>query len=147
MFNSKKGPQSPIENVSPTKTETTIIGSGSKFDGTLNTSGIVRVDGYFGGELVIEGNTIVGESGYIKGNIRAEKVTIAGKVEGNIWCSGGLELTASGKLYGDIEVKSISIEDGAIFEGKCIMTQQSSFVSPDPKNITGPDEGSSILPE
>lgn len=126
MLNNKKGSQSIIENTPVNKADTTIIGSSSKFDGTLNTSGVVRVDGYFGGELNVEGSLIVGENGYIKGNINSDKVTIAGKVEGNIHCSGCLELTASGKLHGDIEVKNISIEDGAIFDGKCIMIQQSS---------------------
>jgi cytoskeletal protein CcmA (bactofilin family) len=134
MFNSKKGPQSIIENTPVNKSDTTIIGSGSKFDGTLNTSGVVRVDGYFGGELIIAGSLIVGENGYIKGNIKSDKVTIAGKVEGNINCTGCLELTSSGKLYGDIEVKNVSIEDGAVFEGKCIMAQRplsSSYPSKD----------------
>lgn len=127
MFNNKKGPQASYDAMPPGKADTTIIGSGSKFDGTLNTNGIVRVDGIFSGELHVEGNIIIGENGYIKGNIKSDKVTIAGKVEGNIWCSGCVELTASGRLYGDIEVKNIIIEDGAVFEGKCIMSQQSSY--------------------
>lgn len=140
MFNSKKGPQSMIENTPINKADTTIIGSSSKFDGTLNTSGVVRVDGYFSGELIVEGSLIVGDNGFIKGNIKSDKVTIAGKVEGNIHCSGCLEITSSGKLYGDIEVKNITIEDGAVFEGKCIMVQQhsASYVSKD--NTESSDE-------
>jgi cytoskeletal protein CcmA (bactofilin family) len=136
MFNSKKGPQSLIDNTPVNKADTTIIGSSSKFDGTLNTSGVIRVDGYFSGELNVEGNLIVGENGYIKGNIKSDRDTIAGKVEGNIHCGGCIEITASGKLYGDIEEKNISIEDGAVFEGKCIMAQQPS-TSRVPKDSTG----------
>jgi hypothetical protein len=84
MFNNKKGPQASYDAMPPGKADTTIIGSGSKFDGTLNTNGIVRVDGIFSGELHVEGNIIIGENGYIKGNIKSDKITIAGKVEGNI---------------------------------------------------------------
>lgn len=129
MFNNnvKKGTQPLVDNIpTPGKADTTIIGTGSKFNGTLITVGIVRVDGYFSGEITVEGSVIVGENGYIKGNIKSSKVTIAGNVEGNIYCSGCLELTASGKLHGDIEVKNVSIEDGAVFTGKCSMIQQTS---------------------
>ncbi|HBM80785.1 MAG TPA: cell shape determination protein CcmA [Clostridiaceae bacterium] len=105
--------------------ETTIIGPCSKFEGKLKAEGIVRIDGTIGGELSVNGNVIVGEEGYIKGSINSEKVVIAGKVEGNIHCSGSLELTSSGKLYGDIEAKNIIIQDGAEFQGKCIMIKDS----------------------
>lgn len=123
MFTSKKGPSTVSEPANSLKRDTTIIGESSNFNGTLNSSGIIRVDGKFEGQLNADGNVIIGESGVIKGNINSSKVTIAGKVEGNINCSGLLELTSSGKLFGDIEVKNINIEDGAIFQGKCMMVQ------------------------
>lgn len=126
MFNNKKSSQTILESTSGSKTDTTIIGSSSFFDGTLKSSGIIRVDGAFSGEMIIQGNVIVGDGGNIKGNINADKVTIAGRVEGNIHCSGALELTSNGQLFGDIEVKSIHIDDGAVFQGKCIMSLQSA---------------------
>lgn len=126
MFNNKKSSQTIIETSSSTKADTTIIGSSSSFDGKLISTGIVRVDGILSGELEVDGNIIVGENGYIKGNIKSDKVVIAGKVEGNVYSSGSLELTSSGKLYGDIEVRNVTIEDGAVFEGKCTMIQSAS---------------------
>lgn len=131
MFTSKNDSQTVIESSSGFKADTTIIGASSNFNGTLNSTGVIRIDGVFGGELNIDGNVIVGESGKINGNIKASRVTIAGTVEGNIYCSGTLELTSSGKLYGDIEVRTINIEDGAIFEGKCTMVQSSKTTSPE----------------
>jgi cytoskeletal protein CcmA (bactofilin family) len=131
MFGNKKGSQTVIESSSSFKADTTIIGTSSNFNGTLNSAGVIRIDGVFGGELNIDGNVIVGENGKINGNVRASKVTIAGTVEGNVYCSGTLELTSSGKLYGDIEVKTINIEDGAIFEGKCTMVHSSQKSSAD----------------
>lgn len=124
MLNNKKGMQTIIEPGNSYKADTTIIGSGANFNGTLNCSGTIRIDGIFEGELNIDGNIIVGESGRIKGNIRAGKITIAGTVDGDVHCSGTLELMSGGKLYGDMEVKGINIEDGAIFDGKCTMLKQ-----------------------
>ena len=126
MFNNKKSSQTIIETSSNNKADTTIIGSSSSFDGKLVSTGIVRIDGILSGELDVDGNIIVGENGYIKGNIRSNKVIIAGKVEGNVYSSGSLELTSSGKVYGDIEVRNVTIEDGAVFEGKCTMIQSTS---------------------
>lgn len=125
MLNSKRNIQTIIEPATNSKTDTTIIGSGANFNGTLNSSGIIRIDGTFEGELNIDGSVIVGESGKIKGNIKTSKITIAGTVDGNIHCSGTLELMSSGKLYGDMEVKGVNIEDGAIFDGKCTMIRPS----------------------
>lgn len=126
MLMNKKNMQNIIEPNTNSRTDTTIIGSGANFNGTLNSSGIIRIDGNFEGELNIDGNVIVGESGRIKGNIKASKITIAGTVDGNIHCSDTLELMASGKLYGDMEVKGVNIEDGAIFDGKCTMIRPSN---------------------
>ena len=128
MFNNKKTSQSLIESNSNYKTDTTIISASSNFEGTLNSSGIIRVDGNFNGELNVDGNIIVGESGNINATIRANKVTIAGRIEGNVHCNESLELTSGGKLFGDIEVRSITIENGAVFQGKCIMIDCSSVL-------------------
>lgn len=127
--NNKKSSQTVVESSPGNKADTTIIGSSSNFEGTLKSTGIVRVDGIFSGELNVDGNVIIGENGYIKGNINSNKVTIAGEVQGDVYCSGYLELTSSGRLRGDIEVKNVSIEDGAVFEGKCTMIQPSSSQS------------------
>lgn len=132
MFGNKKNSQMDINVPTSSRTATTIISSGSDFNGTLNASGIVRIDGVFSGDMNIDGSLIIGESGCIKGNIKAEKVTIAGKVEGNIYLEGTLELASSGRLFGDIEIKGINITDGAIFQGKCIMIKDNELTAREP---------------
>lgn len=124
MFNIKKNSFAEFDSVQGGKSDTTIIGSSSHFEGKLNSKGIIRVDGSFSGELNIEGDVIIGEGGNVKGTMRASKVTIAGSVEANVHCDGNLELTSNGKLYGDIEVRAIRIEDGAIFQGRCTMINE-----------------------
>lgn len=126
MLSGKRNMQTIIEPGANPRADTTIIGSGADFNGTLNSPGIIRIDGSFEGELNVDGSVIVGESGKIKGNIKTSKITIAGTVDGNIHCSGTLELMSSGKLYGDMEVKGVNIEDGAIFDGKCTMIRPPS---------------------
>lgn len=102
----------------------TIIGQNSKLEGTINASGTVRIDGTYIGDIHADGDVIVGETGVINGNIFSNNLAITGKVEGNVSCRGLLEILPHGKLIGDIEVRNISISDGAVFSGKCSMISE-----------------------
>lgn len=99
----------------------TIIGPSSNIEGKINAAGNVRIDGKYTGDIYTESDVIIGETGYIKGNIFSNNVSISGKVEGNVTCKGILEIAPTGRLIGDIEVKNVSICDGAVFKGNCNM--------------------------
>lgn len=97
----------------------TLIGKGTSFEGTVNAEGTVRLDGKVHGGLNITGNLIVGEEGAVKGNIKAENAFIAGVVEGNVIATSQLHITHTAKLVGDITVKNVIVDEGAIFVGNC----------------------------
>jgi cytoskeletal protein CcmA (bactofilin family) len=48
-------------------------------------------------------------------------MSVAGEVRGNIQLSGRLEIFSSGKVFGEITVSSLAIEEGGVFRGKCDM--------------------------
>lgn len=112
MFSTSKKTQDEID---------TIIGPSSSIEGQINASGSVRIDGKYKGDIHSDANVIIGEQGYVSGNIFTSNLSISGRVEGNVNCKGLLEIHSTGQLIGDVEVKSISISDGAIFKGKCNM--------------------------
>jgi cytoskeletal protein CcmA (bactofilin family) len=97
----------------------TLIGKGTSFEGTVNAEGTIRLDGKIHGGLNITGNLIVGEEGAVKGNIKAENAFIAGVVEGNVIATSQLHITHTAKLIGDITVKNVIIDEGAVFVGNC----------------------------
>lgn len=99
----------------------TIIGPSSNIEGKINATGTVRIDGKYTGDIFTDEDVLIGENGFINGNINAKNVSISGKVDGNIFCKGLLEILPTGSLEGDIDVKKISISDGAIFKGNCNM--------------------------
>jgi cytoskeletal protein CcmA (bactofilin family) len=113
MFSSSKNTQ-----VSSSKVET-VVGQGTCIDGDIKSTGIVRVDGKCTGDVVTNADVIIGECGCIDGNVTAVNVSIAGKIEGNVRCTGVLEIMLKGTLVGDVEVTELSIQKGAIFNGKC----------------------------
>lgn len=76
-----------------------------KFDGTLKTKGVLTIGEKAVVTADIDGDTVI-VSGYVKGKIRALRL---------------LSLTSTATVYGDVDVGKISIEEGAILNGKCKM--------------------------
>lgn len=110
----------------------TLVGVNSTFEGTLKAEGTVRIDGEFIGNLIINGNLILGANGKIKGDVSSTSAIISGHVSGNIATKEQLKITESGNVYGDINVHTLVIEDKATFEGKCSMkkAEQEKKVTP-----------------
>ena len=102
----------------------TFIGDNAVIEDTLRTFGTTRIDGRVIGESVSQGVLIVGDSGYLEGDVKADSVLIAGTVKGNLYVSDKLEITESGKVIGDVHTKRLIIAEGAAFEGKCVMTDE-----------------------
>jgi cytoskeletal protein CcmA (bactofilin family) len=97
----------------------TIIGPSSTLKGTITCTGTIRVDGNHIGDIFSQEDIIIGESGSVKGNLSASSISVSGLLEGNVCARGLLEILPTGKLLGDVEVKNISIGDGAVFNGRC----------------------------
>ncbi|WP_022773838.1 bactofilin family protein [Butyrivibrio sp. AE2015] len=101
----------------------TIIGPGAVIEGPLTTKDSTRIDGIIKGNVTISGALIVGQEGKITGTVSALNVYVAGEVTGNITApQGKIEISDTGKVYGDISCKGIIIDENAVFQGKCEMT-------------------------
>jgi cytoskeletal protein CcmA (bactofilin family) len=85
--------------------------------GTLNTSGDMQIDGILEGDVRSVG-LVIGERAEVHGEIRAEDVTVRGKVIGRIYARKVL-LCATSHVEGDILQESFAVETGAFFEGTC----------------------------
>ena len=72
------------------------------------------------------GALVIGESGVVRGGVRGTDIVIAGAVQGDVTCSGHLEILAKGKIEGDIAAKSMRIETGGVFCGNSRMGGQTS---------------------
>jgi cytoskeletal protein CcmA (bactofilin family) len=94
-----------------------VLGPSASFQGRLKTEGNVRVDGYFDGAIETTGNVIIGEAAKITAEIVANNVQVWGAVKGNIRAAGRLEILPSGRVWGDIDVSSLLIDEGGVFRG------------------------------
>ena len=88
--------------------------------GTIKFSNILKIDGKFEGEMITnEGDVIVGKTGSIKANIKVKNAIIEGHVDGNIVASEKVELKERAQLIGDLKARTLVIEEGVVFVGKC----------------------------
>jgi len=99
----------------------TVIGPSVKVKGDFNGQGNIIVEGVVEGNLKTNGSLEVGKTAKITANIEAKEAKVGGQVSGNVKIKGFLEVTATAKIFGDVETSGLSIERGAIFNGKCAM--------------------------
>ncbi|GMR05231.1 MAG: hypothetical protein BMS9Abin24_025 [Thermodesulfobacteriota bacterium] len=100
------------------------IGKGMTFEGKLTFNDTVKIDGTFNGEIDSPGTLVVGESGYVKGEIKVGNAVITGEVKGTLEATARVEIKAPGKMYGDITTPNLIIGEGVVFEGNCIMVER-----------------------
>ncbi len=98
-----------------------VLGPTGHFRGHLKADGNIRVDGYFEGSMETSGNVIIGEAAKVVANITASNIQVWGAVKGNITASGRLEILPSGRVWGEINVASLLIDEGGLFRGKSSM--------------------------
>jgi len=99
----------------------TIVGPDCLFEGNLTIpEGLTRIDGEVIGNIKGNGSLIIGERGSVKGDLSVENVVVYGKVHGNIRARS-LEIRASGRVDGDVQVQELMVEKGAMYNGKCSM--------------------------
>ncbi len=107
----------------------TLIGKNTKFSGKIEAKGAIRVDGEVEGDIVVDGNITIGADGKITGNMKGNNIFISGIVKGNIKCNEHLRLGNTAKLYGDVEVKTLIIDENAVFDGNCKMKDANNAIA------------------
>jgi len=90
-----------------------IIGQGLR----IISRGTLQIDGEVEGDVAGK-EVIIGEMGQVTGIVAAERVIVRGKIAGAIR-SVMVALQSSARVEGDIHHRSLSIEQGAQFDGRC----------------------------
>lgn len=104
---------------------------GSLFRGDLEFEDTMRIDGRFQGTIASKNELIVGETATIDGEIHVRRVAISGTVLGKIKADERVEIHRNGRVFSEIETPKLIIEEGAIFQGKCVMDERPA--TPDKK--------------
>ncbi len=99
------------------------LGANSNFKGELSLKGTLRIDGQVDGSLDAD-CVILSESAVVKGEIKAKKIIVGGKVEGNLRAQELVEIKSKGKVWGDIFAHTLAVVEGGEFNGKVEMKKE-----------------------
>lgn len=102
----------------------TVIGANVKLVGALKDANDITLHGLVEGEVSSEKTLTIGETAEITGPVSGATVSVAGLIKGSIDASIRLELLPTGRVIGDITAKDLVIRSGAVFVGKCAMTDE-----------------------
>src|SRR3984893_15167716 len=109
---------------------TGFLDKGVRFEGTLETSGVFRIDAQVKGNVISSHSLILGEGARVEGQIEGNHVVIAGKVDGVIFAKGRVEIQAKGVVTGEVHYRGLVAEPGGIFDGQCHMLAASESTKP-----------------
>jgi len=122
MFKRSNQPTPPT-TVQAVERITSVLGAGVIWQGAINGSGGVRIEGTFEGQIAIKGLLVVGETGKVScENVRAVTVIVAGAVKGNITAQK-VEIRSTGRVWGDIITTAFATEEGAFLRGQIRMEE------------------------
>jgi cytoskeletal protein CcmA (bactofilin family) len=86
-------------------------------EGQIEGAGHVRIAGRFKGDINGRGDLTIENGAKVTGSVRAERVTVAGELTGNIENAQHVELLQTGALTGDVKSKTFSVAKGSRMRG------------------------------
>jgi len=104
----------------------TFVGKGSTIKGEVEVEGGIRIDGTIKGSIKATDTVIVGAEGVVEADIDTKVVVLGGNVTGIITALEKAELQSKAVVIGEITTKSLVVEQGAVFHGKCNMKNEIS---------------------
>lgn len=113
--------------------EASIIGSGIVVHGNIEATIDLQIQGKVFGDVRC-GTLILGERGEIRGNVFAERVRLAGTVEGAIE-TADLAIEATAKVTGDLSYSRIKIATGAVVHGRMTHVPREEAAEPAPLRL------------
>ena len=96
---------------------TTVIAKEDSLSGRLQIRGNGSVMGTFSGRIECDGELLIGPEARVEADLKANKVTIAGFVKGNVIAMTRLKIANTGRLEGDARVGALVVLEGGVHHG------------------------------
>jgi len=103
--------------------------SGTEITGDIVSDSNLLIEGEIIGNVSCSGKVMIGTSGKIKGNLVCVNAEVDGAMDGELTIENLLALHATARIKGDIQTLKLTIEEGAYFEGACVMKSPVSNTS------------------
>ena len=105
-----------------------MIGPGTVIEGTVHAPHSIRIEGTLRGKLETAETVTIGATGVVEADVSARCASIAGRVVGNVIALDRVELEANASLKGDLRTRDLIINEGASFQGNCVMNDTDATI-------------------
>lgn len=103
----------------------TIIGEHISIEGTVRAKEDLIIQGSLKGTMELDKHHVtIGHKGKVEADIKAQSITVSGKMNGNVSVHGKVEITKEADFTGQIKAKRIAIEEGAYINGSIEMQRE-----------------------
>ncbi|TLD95458.1 polymer-forming cytoskeletal family protein [Helicobacter jaachi] len=106
-----------LDGVSQSGGGATIIAQGTRIKGEINTDCRLHIDGEFEGDIHSKDTVMVGKSGLVRGDVKANSLIVSGRFIGNV-TSSMLEIKPQGRVEGIVVAGEFVIERKGVFMGE-----------------------------
>tara|TARA_Y100000814_G_scaffold266033_1_gene219684 strand:+ start:271 stop:645 length:375 start_codon:yes stop_codon:yes gene_type:complete len=106
-----------------------ILGPEIEVNGDLKIKGDILIYGTVLGNVECKGKVHTSKGSIINGNVNSKSAYINGKIEGDLIVQDKVVLAKFSQLKGNLVSSTLSIEEGAKFDGVCNMQSKSSSVN------------------
>ena len=100
------------------------LGPDAEVNGKLSFATPTRIEGRLTGQIKASDVLVVGPHARIEASVEASELIVMGEIQGEVRASGRVEICSGGKVFGDVQTKTLVIREGAVFEGYCRMAQR-----------------------
>ena len=119
MFGKSTHPQTNTDGGKPA-TLLTVVGEHARMEGKFDIADSIQIECEVGGELTVGGKLVIGEKGVVHADVRTVDAIVMGRYDGNMVATGNVEITATGRVSGNVETDSLLISKGGFFNGNVL---------------------------
>lgn len=105
----------------------TLFDRAVEIDGSVKFSGTLDIEGVVNGDVIASSDSDalirVRENGCVNGDVRAPKIIINGRINGDVHSLDHLELAACAEVNGNVHYKEIEMVKGAHVNGNLVHVQ------------------------
>jgi cytoskeletal protein CcmA (bactofilin family) len=100
---------------------TTVVADDLEIKGTIKFKTSVMLKGVFEGEIFSDGLLVVGPTAKVTATITTKTLVSDGVITGNVTANEQIVLNGTSTHTGDLKTSFLTIENGALFNGKAVM--------------------------
>jgi cytoskeletal protein CcmA (bactofilin family) len=100
---------------------TTVLADDLEITGVMKFESSLMIKGIFEGEILSEGQLIVGPTAKVSATITTKNLVSYGEINGDVSASEQVILKDTAVHTGNITTRNIVLEHGSVFNGSCMM--------------------------